>query len=219
MGKLNLNLDEFEVLEGGGAVVEGTKAVGGITTPIANAVKETQVAKYNANRDIVKESQKTFQIKYDVISNVVGDACGVINNIINAVKEIGVEKERTKQVNVKAAAAVHMAKEQTKQIITQEKEATKRYREDTIRELGRTKSELKAKLADLAQAKEKMLADEKKFNSSLESIRSIIDSIIQANKKLQDESVSFDIIHSNNEQLIQLTQQIVNLYGESKRGA
>lgn len=178
MGKMKFDFDELEVPEVT-AVVEGAKALGSITSPIANAVKDTSVAKYTAQKDMYVENQHTIQLKTTVPENIIGDLCGIAQSIANTVSAIATEKEKTKQVQIAARTYVDMEKEQTKQLTVQEKQATKRITAEYRRDVEKAALEMKKRLAELSIDREKILLDERKFNT-------LVDKIMEEVRKLSD---------------------------------
>lgn len=211
MGKMKFNLDDLEGSKGG-LVVKAGEAIGGISTPIANAVKDTAVSRYMAQKDILNENQHTIQTRLDTVSSIVGDVCGVLNTIANAISQGYIEKQKTKQVEVAANAQVKMAREQTEQVRVQEKEATKRIKAEYLRDIDMKQLELEKFQTEMSKEKYAMDIDERKFDSILAKLEKIIDSIIDKNDQLMDEGINYDMINANNDRLVVLSQQLVELY-------
>lgn len=211
MGKMKFNLDDLEDSKGG-FVVKAGEAIGGISTPIANAVKDTAVSRYMAQKDILNENQHTIQTRLDTVSSIIGDVCGVLNTIANAISQGYIEKQKTKQVEAAANAQVKMAREQTEQVRVQEKEATKRIKAEYLRDIEMKQLELEKFQTEMSKEKYAMDIDERKFNSILAKLEKIIDSIIDKNDQLMNEGINYDMINANNDRLVVLSQHLVELY-------
>lgn len=211
MGKMKLNLDELENPTAG-IIVESGKAVGSITTPIANAVKETSLGKYSAQKEMYAANQHSVQVKLDMVSNIVADACGLANNITNTIREICVEKEKTKQVQSVAKAHVNMAKEQTKQVAVQEKEATKRFYAECLRDVEIARTELKKRQSELAVERERILSDERKFNSIFELVLARIKDLDKINNRLAEQGEFSEVFYKNQAMIDSCIQKLADMY-------
>lgn len=211
MGKMKFNLDEFQD-DKGGFVVKAGEAIGGISAPIANAIKDTAVSRYTTQKDIPNEEQHTIQARFDTVSSIVGDVCGVLNTIANAISQGYIEKQKTKQFEAAANAQVKMAREQTEQVRVQEKEATKRMKAEYARDIETARIELEKFRTEMFKEKYAMDIDERKFDNELKRIEKIIDHIIEWNNKLMEQGDNYEKISHNNDQLITCSQQLVDLY-------
>lgn len=153
-----------------------------------------------------------FTLRYDMVSNIIGDVCGVINNIVNAVTAIKIEREKTNQVKAAAKAQIKVAKEQTEQVRLHEIGETERFRMECETRLEEAKSELKKELALIKKDKEKILTDERKFMESIRSIQKIIEFIIKQNEILMREDIHSEAIIENNKKLMNLAETVTRLY-------
>ena len=151
-------------------------------------------------------------VRYDMISNIVGDACGVINNIINAITAVNIEREKTKQVKATAKAQIKVAKEQTEQVRLHEESETERFGMECETRLEEARIGLEKELALIEKDKESILSDERKFMMMIKSIQDIISGIIKQNEILIREDIHSEAIIENNKKLMNLAETVTRLY-------
>ena len=215
MGRMNMNPDEFAWAmsnSNGMTVVENTQTSGTLTDVAVNAMRDTRISKYQTDRDMYNEGQHTIQVKYDMVSNIVGDVCGVVKECISAYGKVVVEREKTKQVQAGAMAQIRAAEEQTEQVRIKETEETTRFQMECTKELEKARAELEKEQAVIAKDKEAILSSERKFDEAITTISGIINHIISQNEKYMQEYTYSNEIDQNNRQLIQLATKIVDLY-------
>lgn len=218
MGKMKMNPNEFALAAADPQAVvigEAGKIVSEVVDPIATSVRDTKIARYQTNRDIHNEGQHTIQVKYDMVSNIVGDVCGVLQEITKTISAIGVEREKTRQVLMATTARICEAEEQTEQVCIKETETTERIKIQYIAEIKKAEIQLQKEMAEIQKEKERIFSDERKFDNALKMISSVVEDIISQNRyymeRIGSQSYS-DELHKNNEQLIQLVGKIVELY-------
>lgn len=152
-----------------------------------------------------------IQVKYDVVSNVVSDLTGMVNEITRTIGLVTIEREKTKQVQAVSKARIRAAEEQTKQVRIQEKEATKRIKQQYQAEIKKAEFELLQIRDTLRIEKEKILSDKSKFESVLVTISKILDQLIQENNRLMEQDL-FDEIQKNHDKMITIAETIASLY-------
>lgn len=200
MGKMKMNLNEFALAKAK-TDLNPVEVIPEIIEPVATSI-----------RDVHNEGQHTIQVKYDMITNIVSDVCGVLQETTKAVRDIMVEKEKTKQIQMVSAARIREAEEQTKQVWIQETQATERAKSQYLADIQKAEFELQKELAIIQKDKENIISDERKFNKALDIITLSVQNIIMQNKIYMENFQYSDRIHENNNQLIRFAEQIVNLY-------
>lgn len=158
-----------------------------------------------------------IQIKTDVVSNIIGDICGVVDTITKTIGMIRVEEEKTKQVKAAANARIRIAEEQTKQVMIQESAATERIKAQYLMELKKAEMNLQKELAVIQNEQEKLLSDERKFELALKKLEQCGQELINMNKVYlsRNPESNFEFIYKINEQLLILADKIAQLYHES----
>ena len=160
-----------------------------------------------------------IQIKTDMVSNIIGDICGVVNEFTRIIGMIRVEEEKTKQVKAVENARIRIAEEQTKQVMIQESAATERIKAQYLMELKKAEMNLQKELAVIQNEREKLLSDERKFELALKKLEQYGQELINMNKVYlsRNPESNFEFIYKINEQLLILTDKIAQLYHESRK--
>ena len=160
-----------------------------------------------------------IQIKTDMVSNIIGDICGAVNEIARTIGMIRVEEEKTKQVKAAANARIRIAEEQTKQVMIQESAATERIKAQYLMELKKAEMNLQKELAVSQNEQEKLLFDERKFVLALKTLEQYGQEFMNMNKVYlsQNPESNFEFIYKINEQLLILADKIAQLYHESRK--
>ncbi|MDE6035245.1 MAG: hypothetical protein K2G36_04965, partial [Ruminococcus sp.] len=153
------------------------------------------------------------QFKYDTLSNIINDVCGVLQEISRTVGMVMVEKEKTQQVKIMSKAHIHQAEEQTKQVRIQEKEATKRICIQYETEIKKAELHMQEELAKLKYEKELFISNERRFDKELKDFSAVINNIIEQNRYyMQNMDLYPEALQKNNEELVKLVSKMVDLY-------
>lgn len=181
------------------------------TTALSSGMESLMTQSYNYS-DLAASKGLDFTVRYDIISNIVGDACGLINNLVNAITAINIEREKTNQVKAAAKAQIKVAKEQTEQVRLHEIGETERFRMECETRLEEARIELKKELALIEKDKESILSDERKFMMMIKTIQDIIAGIIKQNEILIREDIHSEAIIENNKKLVNLAETVTRLF-------
>ncbi len=226
MGANNFNLDKFaeaaSVVKANSplsSVENIAESARGIVTSVGENVRATRVSKYETTRDMYNAGQSTIQVKFDTVSNIVSDACGLCTDITKAISAYKVEKEKTKQVQEFAMAEIRKAEEDTERVRIHEANETERFIQKCNEEVKKSELELERELTKLQNEKETILQDERKFNRSISNIEKSIDHLIDQSNACFEKFGYTDEVHRINLLLIELSAKIPTLYSdEVKRG-
>jgi len=213
MGKMKMNPEKF-------APVPAQKAEISSHNMQDNAVFEpTLVESGNSYPVYADQGGNNIQIKTDMVSNIIGDICGVVNEISRTIGMIRVEEEKTRQVKAVANARIRIAEEQTKQVMIQESAATERIKAQYLMELKKAEMNLQKELAVIQNEREKLLSDERKFELALKKLEQYGQELINMNKVYlsRNPESNFEFIYKINEQLLILADKIAQLYHESRK--
>ncbi len=218
MGKMIMNGEEFLPMPLD-TVNTAIEQAGNIAGNITDAVKEYKIKKLETEKDKdcldAQIVEKNYSVKYDTVSNIVGDVCHVITSITSALSNRRTEIERTRRVVEQEQTKRRLAKEETERFIKAEDSKTERFRIACQLDIAKAEKDLEKVNAQLNVVKESIMKDHTEYMASLDTIRTIINSIINANNTAMKAGCDISVIMKNNDKLVSLAEQIVALYGHS----
>lgn len=152
-----------------------------------------------------RSGNMSLQLKSDIVSNIVSDVCSLAGTITNAVRDVSVEKEKTRQIRAMGEAHVGMAKEETKKIKIQEREATKRLSIECEQKIQTLKIELQKDELSFKNMAHERQVNEEIIHQKLDIFSEHIHSVIDIFRKVLDENPQ------NNELFVTFTQAVNNM--------
>lgn len=213
MGKMKMNPEKF-------TPVPAQKAEISPHNMQDNAAFEPTLVDSGSSYPVhANQGGNNIQIKTDMVSNIIGDICGVVNEITRTIGMIRVEEEKTRQVKAMANARIRMAEEQTNQVMIQESAATERIKAQYLMEIQKAEMNLKKELAVIQNEQAKLLSDERKFELSLKNLEQYGQELMNMNKVYlsRNPESNFEFIYKINEQLLILADKITQLYHDNRK--